>query len=349
MLSFRKGLWGLVVVANLVVASSAQAQYQTSYPGAMQPFTDFNLENYDFQWFAPPISEQYGQDTIDPNHGIFFEYHRLFMNVERDDHLSNIQGDADSNSGFDGDSTWGNRFDIGYMTPENHGWLLSVTHLDGPAYDEVNRADYNSVELNRTWRLKQFHSGFWIEPFIGMRGTQFNDKTTHRREYLNLAAAGFTGVDDADVLELEGDNFVENTMILGQIGTRVFSHRGNWMLNGEVRAFAGHNEVFVTGDSDQILGPDNPSTIVVVDNPSLPEDLVTMGSIRLAPNEYSYSNSIVGGEFSVGASYYFTREIALDFSWDTMLFSGIGRNPDFPGDSQSVLMTGLGFGLTLNR
>ncbi|PQO34323.1 hypothetical protein DTL21_12390 [Bremerella cremea] len=279
MLSNRKALWTLVIVANLAAASSVQAQYDTVYPAAMQPFTDVNLENYDFQWFAPPITEQYGQDTIDPNTGIFFEYHRLFMNVSRG---HNVEG------GFNGDATYGNRVDFGFMTEEDSGWLFSGWRLDGPAYDLVNRGDLNSFEGNRTWRLPQFYEGFWMEPMVGLRFTQFNDKTN---PFI----------------------FMQNNMLLGQVGTRVFSHRGQWTLKSELRAFAGNNWVY-RGD----IG--------------------------------DYSNAVIGGEFALGAAYHLTREISIDVSWNTLYFGkGVGRDPIAIFDSQEMAVTGVAFGVTLNR
>lgn len=278
MLSYRKALWALVFVANLAAASSVQAQYDTTFPGAIQPFTDVNLENYDFQWFAPPITEQYGQDTIDPNTGIFFEYHRLFMNVNRGN---------EAPGPWDGDATYGNRVDFGFMTEEDHGWLFSGWRLDGPSYDLVNRGDFNSFEANRTWRLPQFYKGFWMEPMLGLRYSQFNDKT-------------------------EPLVFVQNNMLLGQLGTRVFSHRGQWTLRGEARAFAGNNFVF-RGNIDD------------------------------------YSNAVVGGEFALGAAYNLTREISLDVYWNTLYFGeGIGRDPA-NNDSESMFISGVAFGFTLNR
>ncbi|MEW4453919.1 hypothetical protein AB1L30_14690 [Bremerella sp. JC817] len=278
MLSYRKTLWALVIVANLAAASGVQAQYETVFPAANQPFTDVNLENYDFQWFAPPITEQYGQDTIDPNTGIFFEYHRLFMNVSRSDVAPGP---------YDGDATYGNRIDVGYMTEDNHGWLISGWRLDGPAYNGVNRGDFNSIELDRTWRLPQFHQGFYIEPLMGLRYAQFNDKTSTV-------------------------NFVQNNMLLGQLGGRIFSHRGQWTLEGTVRAFGGQNWIF-RGDQD------------------------------------SYSAGVAGGEFSLGAAYHITREISIDVAWETMYIgTGVGRDPFFNND-EDMTMTGVAFGFTLNR
>lgn len=278
MLSYRKALWALMFVANLAAASVAHAQYQTSFPAANQPFTDLNMENYDFQWFAPPITEQYGQDTIDPETGVFFEYHRLFMNVNRG---------KSAPGAWQGDATYGNRVDMGYMTEENHGWLLSMWRLDGPSYDLVNRADLNSVELNRTWRLPQFHEGFWIEPMVGMRYTQFEDKTNPTL-------------------------FLQNNMILGQLGGRIFSHRGQWTLKSEIRGFAGENYI-----SRAYLG--------------------------------DFSQGITGGEFSLGCGYHFTREISLDVAWQTMYIgNGIGRNAYF-NDTDHLFISGVAFGFTLNR
>jgi len=281
MLSYRKTLWSLVIAANLAVASSVQAQYETDFPGAMQPFSDVNLENYDFQWFAPPITEQYGQDTIDPNTGIFFEYHRLFLNVSRSESAP---------AHWDGDATYGNRLDFGYMTDDNYGWLCSGWRLDGPAWADVNAGDFNSFEVNRTWRLDQFHHGFWFEPMIGLRYAQFNDKTVRNPEPL----------------------FIQNNMLLGQLGGRIFSHRGQWTLYSSVRGFGGQNWIF-RGDVED------------------------------------YSNGVVGGEFSLGCAYHITREISIDVAWQHMYFgTGIGRDPNFQS-SEDMTFSGVAFGFTLNR
>ncbi|MGY8771359.1 MAG: hypothetical protein ACKVH8_23340 [Pirellulales bacterium] len=273
----RISLCALIVTINLMAVSVSHAQLDTQLPGFYQPFTDIPFEDYDYQWFAPPITEQYGSDTIDANTGIFFEYHRLSMNVGR--------GETAEGS-FQGDSTHGTRIDAGWMSEEDHGWLFSAWNLDGPANEGINSGDFNSVELNKTWRLDQFHKGSYFEPMIGLRYAQFNDKT--------FAI------------------FMENNMLLGQLGGRLFQRRGHWMLYSDVRAFAGNN-------------------------------WIGRGDIE------DFKRSVVGGEFSVGAAYYFTRELSLDVSWDTTYFgNGIGRNT-IANKSEGMTFTGLAVGFTLHR
>lgn len=280
MLMKRISLCALIVTIKLMAVSVSHGQLNTQYPGFYQPLTDIPFEDYDYQWFAPPITEQYGSDTIDANTGLFLEYHRLSMSVGR--------GEAADGS-YKGDSTHGTRIDTGYMTEEGHGWLFSGWKLDGPANDDINRGNFNSLELNKTWRLDQFHKGSYFEPMVGLRYAQFSDKT--------FATP------------------MNNNMILGQVGGRLFSRRGHWMLYSDVRAFAGNN-------------------------------WVGRGDIE------TYENSVIGGEFSLGAGYYFTREISLDVSWDTMYFgNGIGRNPLVNSGSQqeSLVFTGVAVGFTLHR
>jgi hypothetical protein len=281
MLNLRKTTWGLIVAANLFAATSVQAQSSPDFPGFYQPFSEITFDNYDYQWFAPRITEEYGSDFIEPNTGIFLEYHRLQMNVGRGNQAPGH---------YDGDKAWGNRVDLGWMSTEDHGWLASVWNLDGPTFDQRNRGNFNSVELNKTWRFQINDHGAHFEPMAGLRYTKFEDKT--------------------DILV-----FMENNMLTGQLGGRLFSRRGQWLLHGEAKALAGHNWAF-RGDFNSV------------------------------------ESVVVGGEFKLGASYYLTRDVALDVSWNTLYYgTGIARDPDplAPRDKQSLFISGVAFGVTLRR
>lgn len=290
-------LWLLFVAASSLAASTAFAQYDQVYPGFYTPFTDVPVEDYDFQWFAPPITESYGQDGIDPKTGPFFDYHRAYLNVSRGEAApDNSQGDV----------TWGNKLDIGWMSEAQHGWLLQTLHIDGPQVAERNVGSTISVGLNKMWRLDPYHDGFFIEPMIGVRYFQFKDQS------LRVLYPSFFGI----VFPVDTERAMENNMLMGQVGFRAHTHRGHWKLYGEWQVMGGNNWVYR-------MQQDN-----------------------------TYSKGIMGTQITFGCAYYLTREIALDFQWDTIYFpDGVGRNPSLTAGNQgeSLFISGLGFGFTFHR
>ena len=102
-----------------------------------QPFIDPNAFDPDFQFFAPADIDTYG-DGPEPNIGWFATYDRVRIWVTRPDHVPSYT---------EGDFTWGNRFDLGYMSEEEHGWLVSIWHIDGPvAFDVLTQERVNVYE-----------------------------------------------------------------------------------------------------------------------------------------------------------------------------------------------------------
>jgi len=84
------------------------AAAMTANAGAQQftPFIDPDHFQPDFQFFAPAELTEYGGEPVGKT-GWFATYDRLYIYVSRP------QNEA---SYTDGDFTWGNRFDVGYMT-----------------------------------------------------------------------------------------------------------------------------------------------------------------------------------------------------------------------------------------
>ncbi|MGE0758434.1 MAG: hypothetical protein AB7F89_15495 [Pirellulaceae bacterium] len=120
-------------------------------PDLLQPFIEPMAFQPDFQFFAPAEADLLDSE-IEAKVGWFGTYDRTYIWVSRpESEASRTQGDF----------TWGNRIDLGYMTEEDHGWLVSFHHIDGPnafdileqerinvfnGDDDVNRVD-NSVVL----------------------------------------------------------------------------------------------------------------------------------------------------------------------------------------------------------
>jgi len=197
------------VAIAVVVGSSAIAKDG--------PFIPLNEFDPDFQWFKPFELREYG-GPHPPNTGWFFTFDRMYVNVSR--------SEQQNNSG-QGDFTWGNRLDMGFMKEDQKGWMMSVMHIDGPNLPTQNNANLTNVELNRVWRLDPFHKGSHMELFIGGRFRQFTDRTF---------------------------NYVENNMVGGQLGVRWFKQTDHWLLSSEMR--------FAASNNYQLLGQNNAEAFV---------------------------------------------------------------------------------------
>src|SRR6187549_2681861 len=101
-MSLRRSIaWLAAWLATCGLAATASAQ-------RFQPFIDPGYFSLDFQYFAPAEVGDFGGKDF-ANTGIYFDYDKLYLNVTRPD------GEPSLFSPFEGDFTWGNRYEIGYM------------------------------------------------------------------------------------------------------------------------------------------------------------------------------------------------------------------------------------------
>jgi hypothetical protein len=106
-------------------------------PDFLHPFVEPLAFDPDYQYFAPADFDTYG-GYFQGNTGWFATYDRVRIWVTRPDHEM---------SHTDGDFTWGNRFDVGYMTDEEHGWLFCAWNINGPnAVDILDQERINIYE-----------------------------------------------------------------------------------------------------------------------------------------------------------------------------------------------------------
>ena len=111
-------------------------------PDVYQPFLEPDIFDGDLQFFAPAQFSEFGGGE-DNNIGWFGSYDRVYLWMTRpEDQLAGGPSQASQVSleqadHKSGDFTWGNRFDVGYMTGEDHGWLASFWHIDGPNFFDV--------------------------------------------------------------------------------------------------------------------------------------------------------------------------------------------------------------------
>src|SRR6187402_1523632 len=129
----RPYAWLVLLAAIVGTSATAQAQHY-------QPFVDPGyFGNPDFQFFAPPeVSDFSGGE--EPNTGIYATYDRTYVNVSRPDDQFSF------NSEGQGDFTWGNRWELGYMTEDKSGWQGVLWHVNGPNETFVNAEDVSGVD-----------------------------------------------------------------------------------------------------------------------------------------------------------------------------------------------------------
>ena len=138
----------------LVAAIMSTALASGAYGQKYQPFINPDTFGPDLQFFAPADVLEYGGEP-QANTGWFATYDRLYWYVSRPDQTV-------ANTAMD--HTWGNRFNVGYMTEDNHGWLFSATHIDGPnAMETIQREkidqwlDNDPTRDRKSTRLNSSH------------------------------------------------------------------------------------------------------------------------------------------------------------------------------------------------
>jgi len=368
----RSILWLAVLMATMTMAASASAQGLPTSPGQdtfwkFQPFLDPGYFQPDFQFFAPAEVDDFGGEEK-PNYGLYVAFDRTYLNVSRPIDLWSF------GSHGQGDFTWGNRMEVGYMKGDPSGWQAVLWHVNGPnekfangasqvlentadpnaplslpfvidqTFDTINQLKMSSFELNKVWRLKPYHNGTILEPVVGYR--YMNVRDFFQRETLQEVAAP-PGVTEYFQTHTLTTTF-ENQMHGGQLGGRLFRQRGHWMLSAEVKFFALANFQSlrrITQDSF-IPNPDeNVGGLVDVINP-----LLVGGDVNRSVVYQHASQFCWGGEAAANASYELTRDINLRVGCVFLdMGQGIGRGPRLRFNNQAVQMAGVTFGFTVNR
>jgi hypothetical protein len=365
----RPFAWLAALVAVLGVAGTASAQ-------RYQPFIEPGYFEPDFQFFAPAEVGDFGGGEP-PNTGVYFSYDRLYVNMTRPD------GEASLFSEFEGDFTWGNRWEIGYMTEEETGWQAVLLHMSGPneyveftqerldrinddddppddpdpiivdrnprtylLRDSVNVASLSSFELNKTWRRKQFHSGGVLEPLAGFRYMNFRNFV--RRD-------DYTRFDETPAGEpLPGVPTIDGPFEQLVTETDVTQ---NFMIGGQLgfRAFHERGHWLLSADlrffachNFQYYYQQFDTTLTRYSALGGDVELQDFDRIRFYDNRNMF---VWGGEVRAEAAYAVTRDISIRFG---MLFldmgQGLHRGRILNGENnEDVQIAGVTFGVTVNR
>lgn len=196
-----------MLVLSVATASVTSTELRAD-DAPFHPFAESMNVDPDYQWFAPVDLQELEELSARKRapKGWFVSYDRMHIGMDRPD----TQAQSSKI-----DMTWGNRWDFGYMSEKDKGWLFSFTQVSGPnvyqdvrhirtitpavgvesfpafrprfPYDpafgdgtilerqSVNVATYSSFEVNKSWRLEPYRYGGILEPLMGFRHIQFND------------------------------------------------------------------------------------------------------------------------------------------------------------------------------
>lgn len=367
-MSFLNLKWRILALVAVVVTGPV-ATGQTYHP-----FADPLDYDPDWQFFAPVDVESLTE--LSPRKraptGFFGTYDRTYIWMSRpEQEPSKAQGDFG----------WGNRFDFGFMTEEDQGWLFSLRHMGGPTvFNETIQPALDRVNVNDTGDplnpvLPFFDAN---DPHLGFRAYRVRDslnvaslsnfeinKTWRREPYRYggilepMIGFKYSNLRDRAINEqwrevvlntteefISHTTITDNQMFGGQLGARYFTHYNRWTLSGEFRAFGMAN--FQHRDYTQR----NFQTTYTTGTPPGP-----VIANAISENFVTESNSefVFGFEARAQAAYQVTRDFNLRFGVDVVNFAkGIWRagNPGFNTvdiQDQDVQAAGVTFGLSLNR
>ncbi len=388
MLLTRLKTWLAAFIAALSVSSVACAQQ-------FGPFIEPDSWSPDLQFFAPAEVSEYGNGEPE-NTGFYFTYDRMYLFVKRPD------GAPSLDSGHGSDPAWANRFDLGFMTEDNVGWLVSVTDSAGPngrfvtetpkipasstntgggggggttttttqtlpqrdvnwqITQYLNVGSFNSVEIDRVWRRKEFHGGGVFEPLAGIRYINFND-FGRRDNFARFAEDATTFEPDFTTPNLLGpwerlqSNYTTtvNQMLGGQLGFRLSKTTGHWRLGTELRMMGLNNWQKYESYQDVLLR--NASRGFGTSGTSTTGSII-LDNRKTNPVSNSGNEFVFGGELRMEAAYEVTRDISLRTGFMYMLLGhGVARGVDPSStaqsgkNSQDMYMGGVTFGVTINR
>ena len=252
-----------------------------------------------------------------------------------------------------GDSGASDQF-FGFPTPPGEGNNLGTSYRWFDVGDTENVMDFNSYELNKTWRLEPYHYGGILEPLVGVRWMRLNDtnRAIRLNSFANVTSPG-TLIGDSpfsgDQL-LTSQSITDNEMLGGQIGFRYFKYRDRFTFSTDFRVFSGANwQSSKTNTEELVVLYDGPP-VTVGDPPLSIQRTATLPSYER--NEEAFVGFDIRGELG----YQMTKMLSVRAGFQVIdIGTGVWRggsaaNNLFGGDQdQDLVMVGGTFGLTLNH
>jgi hypothetical protein len=265
----------------------------------------------------------------------------------------------------DWDPSWANRFEFGYMTDDDCGWLISATRLHSPNVTFGNRESssdigveesmelsgilndlrYDSGEINRVWRRPMLHKGAFLEPFVGLRinhltsvsGIRFTQELVEETVEFELEQP----IDDEEnpigdpvLVPVEGEPIINSSTYSDETVSenRMYGGQVGFRLvypNGRW-VYSTEVRAFALANYQQVTR-------------SNPDELIF--------DSVGQREFVVGGELRFETAYMLTRDISARFGMEYLHFGrGIARAAQVQSQNyEDVGSIGTSFGLTINR
>ena len=299
----RTFMIGVTLVCGMLTSA---AWGQNNTPGTFFERTPESAQNlplatpgmfdYDAQLFAP-LEFTNGKEK-DPNTGLFAEFSKTYLSLERATNFDSFQGRQTGNGT---EFYVGTKYLVGYYGEQDRGWNASFAKTEGSF--QFNRSVESSggvagqgnvrlttVDLNRTFR-QITSKGSVFEPSFGLRYNWIRDRLEDDSFAFDGGTSQFT-------------QLATNTSIGLQAGARVSQRRGRWRFSFLGTAAATYNQQRLQlSDSSAALGVITFSDTTLTDQTFVP---------------------ILDGNLE--ATYNFTRDLSLKLGVQgSYIWSGILR------------------------
>ena len=341
----------VITVMSTTVIARAQVEVPSSrfQPRAVEtaentrPLAAPGMFDYDAQVFSPV--EFNNDKELEPNTGFFFVVDRTYTSVSRGG-PRDVQGLGISPNlvPTGNDFMWGNRFEGGWMTTADDGWLVTYEKTAGSFYafgqdslaanPELVNTNFTNVEVNRIFR-QALSNGGYFEPYIGMRYFGVSDRTLEDTTFLI----------GTDTVNNRFKQNASNSSVGAQVGGRYNARRGRfrYTLDGAFAATYNNQRYFAT-------------------------DLTFSGATVGISEFYDKGQAFAPvADMRLEIAYSFTRDIALrsgfqvQYIWDGVARTDnltTGLNPNSANSisggsagvfSESMIAAGFNFGLEWRR
>ncbi|MCC9640947.1 hypothetical protein LOC71_01585 [Rhodopirellula sp. JC740] len=336
-------LWGKRPESEPTTIGADSSEYQLDFGDG---------HRYEFGYMKPgdDTGWLFGWSDLDVNAG---EYTRM----ERINRLNDEQFD-DGGPEFPAPP-----FGQNALTEDDNNFGYSTRFYD--VGRSTNNVEYDSYEINKTWRMEPYHYGGILEPMIGVRFVTLDDMAITRR-YARTREDGenvvppqvlsqnpyFTdlGINDDSFEQLTQDFAeVENEAYTLQLGFRYFKFVNRFRYSAEFRAFSGlnlqHAMRYTRVDSTFYDGFD------------VGADVTSFYRTENKIEHYRTDEFFIGYDVRAELGYQLTNMIHVRGGFQIFdLAKGLGRagheadgDPILGSNDQNFLAVGGTFGIELNR
>jgi hypothetical protein len=235
----------------------------------------------------------------------------------------------------------------------------------GPTFATVNGLRMWGFEGNKVWRLAPTPKGTVMEPFVGLRYVRLRDHADRTDVFNNYDRFNFPIVlpqapTGTQLIRRIGFNYrqsiitTDNDLFGGQFGMRSRWRRGRWELSSDIRGlmFWNHQVKEITADNEEQAENFAATYAAQPDGSATLTGVASAGGLVKEFNQdqtFDSNNTFVyGGELNLQLAFEITQGFAVNVGGEVIAFAdGIGRGPE--GVDDSLLLTGLTFGFTINR